>query len=214
MKTEKVVQDSNSYAAGELVKDNKAAPGHIKPCHSPCKKTQGQRQCFMRPVGCWFTFPRASSRASLRHAPQAWGCTAQRYQALRVNIMWVLCAVSHRALQKAQGTAGHCSLRRIIHIMCKYRWALRPRQAAKSAFYLPRPPRSLAPAAPAAAKSAASSVPAGSSLLPSAPKGAPQKTKTGSCQRRVRVCCLPVRVAPCSTCQGQALRVLRCAAQP
>lgn len=179
--------------------DNKAAPGHIKPCHSPCKKPQGQRQGFMRPVGCWFTNPRAFSRSSLRHAPQAWGCTAHRYQALRVNIMWVLCAMSHFALQKTQGQAGHGSLRRIIHIMCKYRWALRRRQAAKGAVYLPRPPRSLAPAAPAAAKSAASSVPAGSSLLPSAPKGAPQKTKDWS---------VPTE-RPCLLFAGQGSTVLR-----
>lgn len=179
--------------AGQLEKA--ASTGHKKARHLVCKKRQTSRQSLLRPVGCLFTFPRAFSRSSLRHAPQAWGCTAQRYQALRVNIMWVLCAMSHRALQRAQGTAGHGSLRRIIHIMCKYRWALRPRQAAKGAVYLPRPPRSLAPAAPAAANSAASSVPAGSCLLPSAPKGAPQKAKTKPVTRResTHVGCLPAR---------------------
>ena len=145
--------------AGQLEKA--ASTGHKKARHLVCKKRQTSRQSLLRPVGCCFTFPRAFSRASLRHAPQAWGCTAQRYQALRVNIMWVLCAVSHRALQKAQGTAGHCSLRRIIHIMCKYRWAIRRRRSRKKALFIKSIPThgSQLKTAPAAAKNAASSVP-------------------------------------------------------
>jgi hypothetical protein len=172
-----------------------AAPGHNKARHLVCKKPQTSRQSLLRPVGCSFTFPRAFSRTSLRHAPQAWGCTAQRYQALRVNIMWVLCAMSHFAWQKPPGQAGHGSLRRIIHIMCKYRWAIRSRQAAKSAFYLPRPTRRQTKGAPARAKAARSSVSPFVCLLPSAPKGAPQKTTSSLLegQANTLVACLLLR---------------------